>query len=325
MTAYTIWRNGFRRAWNAPALLLLSWMLTLAVAAIPAAFLDESIRAHLANSVEADAAADGVNWDWMQEFRNSGNQIARTLRADVIGFAAVLDNASALADGTYRRIVVSAAAVFVVVVWFSSPGFIERLAAGTPIGAAQFLGRCGAAAGPMFRLGLVAALAYATLLTSLHPWLFDKLFNALIRNTTVERNAFFIRFALYAAYFLIVAFFTLLFDLARARLVVERRRSALGAIIASFHFLVDHFAAIAGQYALNVLSFIIVVAIYAVVAPGAGRADWTMWMGFAVSQAYICGRILVRLSFLGGTLSAMDAAFGRPRALRLRDIDASRS
>lgn len=325
MTAYAIWTNGFRRARRTPALLLLLWTLTLAVAAVPAALMDDAIRAHLADSVEADTAADGVNWDWMQEFRSSGNQIGRTLRADVIGFAAVLDNASALADGAYRRIAVSAAAVFMLAVWFSSPGVIDRLAAGTPIGAARFLERCGAAAGPMLRLGIVAAIAYATLLTSLRPWLFDTLFNALIRNTTVERNAFFIRFALYALFFLVVAFFNLLFDVARTRLVVERRRSALGAITASFHFIADHFNAVAGQYALNVAAFVSVVAIYAVVAPGAGRADWTMWVGFAVSQAYICGRILVRLSFLGGTVSALDAAFGRPRALRLRDIGASRS
>lgn len=317
MTAYAVWTSGLRRAWRTPILLLLLWLLTVVVAAIPAAWLGGAIRGQLADSVEAAAAADGVNYDWLQEFRNSGSAIARGLRADVIGFAAVLDNMSALADQSPRnQIAVAAGAVFVLALWFLAPGITERLAAGTSIGVARFLSRCGAACGPMLRLGLIAAFAYGTVLLSFHPWLFDRLFDWIIRDTTAERSAFFLRFSFYAVFFLIVALLNLLFDVARARLVLERRRSALGALVAGAVFLIDHFKAIAGQYVLNVAAFAVVVTIYAVVAPGAGRADWSMWVGFGVSQLYICGRILVRLSFLGGTISALETAFGRPRPWR---------
>lgn len=298
-------------------MVLLLWLLTIVVAAVPAAVLGSAIETHLDDSLEAEAAAASVNYGWMQEFRSSGPGIARTLRADVIGFAAVLDNISALADRSPRHLVpVAAGAVFVLAAWFMSPGVIERLSAGTPLGAAQFLARCGAAAGPMLRLGLGAGFAYGTLLLSFHPWMFDRVFDWLIRDLTVERTVFFIRFAFYGVFFLTVAAFNLLFDVARARLVLERRRSALGAIVAGAVFLVGHFRAVAGQDALNVAAFAAVVTVYALVAPGVGDADWTMWVGFAVSQLYICGRVLVRLSFMAGTATALEAAFGRPRALR---------
>lgn len=301
-------------------MLLLVWLLTVVVAAIPAAWLGSSVRAQLSDSVEAAAAADGVNYDWMQEFRNSGSTIARALRADVIGFAAVLDNISALADQSPRnQVAVAAGAVFVLTMWFLGPGIIERLATNTPIDTARFLSRCGSAWGPVLRLGLVAAFAYGTLLLSFHPWLFDRVFDQLIHDTTAERVAFFLRFALYAVFFLLVGAFNLLFDVARTRLVLERRRSALGALVAGAVFLIDHFKAVAGQYILNVALFAVIVALYAVVAPGVGRADWTMWVGFGVSQLYICGRILVRLSFLSGTISALETACGRPRPWRTQD------
>jgi hypothetical protein len=263
----------------------------------------------------------------MQEFRRSGGEFARTLRPDVIGFAAVLDNISALADGSARnRLAVAAASLFLLAVWFSSPGFIERLAAGEAIGAARFLACCGTSAGPMLRLGIVAVFAYGTLLTSFHAWLFDVLFEWLVRDITVERTAFVFRFALYALFFVVIAGINLLFDMARTRLVMERRRSALGALIAGMRFVLDYPGAVIGQYALNVAAFATVVVLYALVAPDAGRADWTMWVGFGVSQAYICGRILVRLSFLGATVSALETAFGRPRVLGVRlDSPAARA
>ena len=39
------------------------------------------------------------------------------------------------------------------------------------------------------------------------------------------------------------------------------------------------------------------VAIYAAVAPGAGGIGRTMWIGFAIGQAYVLGRLWVKLVF----------------------------
>ena len=41
----------------------------------------------------------------------------------------------------------------------------------------------------------------------------------------------------------------------------------------------------------------IVVGLYALIAPGAGRTGVSMWIGFAIGQLYVIGRLWVKLVF----------------------------
>ena len=138
------WTNGLGRVRRAPALVLVLWICSLSITIPPAFALNAAIAAHLGSSIEADAAADGTNYDWLQEFRAQASPLGRTLRSDVIGFAAVMDNASALADVNFRPlVVVMSAIVFASLVWFLSPGIICRLAIDTPLSAGSILGIAG--------------------------------------------------------------------------------------------------------------------------------------------------------------------------------------
>ena len=46
----------------------------------------------------ANQAADGVNYDWWQEFASQATGLGTTFTPPVIGFAATLDNLSSLLD-----------------------------------------------------------------------------------------------------------------------------------------------------------------------------------------------------------------------------------
>ena len=48
---------------------------------------------------------------------------------------------------------------------------------------------------------------------------------------------------------------------------------------------------------MHVLLFAIVLAMYAVNAPGAGRAGWSMWLAFGIGQGYVMARLWVKLVF----------------------------
>src|SRR5262249_10906664 len=122
----------------------------------------------------------------------------------------------------------------------------------------------------------------------LYPWL--------TRDTTVERDAFFIRVALYLVFGAAIACFNLVFDYAKVRAVVEDRRSMIGAVGASVRF-VRRNAAAAGVYLLNFLVFVSTVAAYGVAAPGAGNSGLTMWLGFAIAQLYVAARLWIKLVF----------------------------
>ena len=298
MTAIAAWLEGLRRVRRGPALVAGVWLLTIAVAVPPSLALRASITDHLGASLEADAAADHVNWIWMQEFNASSEPLARTLRPDVIGFAPVVDNASALADAaTPPAVVVIAGTVYLLLLTFLSGGLIDRLARNRPLESYGFFAACGGLWFRMLRLYAVSAVFYGAVFASLHPWLFDSVFRSLTRDTTVERTAFFVRAGLYLVLSAVIAACSLVFDFAKVRLVVEDRRSVLASIASAIRFIRRNPGAAIGVYATNVATFLGVLAVYAAVAPGAGGAGWSMWGAFVVSQAFIAARVAVKLAF----------------------------
>src|SRR5438105_2750514 len=121
--------DGIRRVNRAPAIILGVWGLTLLVSVPLAAALRGMLAQHLGSSLAADAAAAGVNYDWMQEFSDQATGLGVTFKPTIIGFAAVLDNLSAFIDNTARPIVIVGASSIYVLGWlFLAGGIIDRLA-----------------------------------------------------------------------------------------------------------------------------------------------------------------------------------------------------
>ena len=88
-----------------------------------------------------------------------------------------------------------------------------------------------------------------------------------------------------------------MFDYAKVRAVVEDRRSMIGAVVAAIRFIRRNFRAAAALYLMDVLLFLLVLALYSLVAPGAAGAGWRMWFAFATGQGYVLARVWVKLVF----------------------------
>jgi len=86
-------------------------------------------------------------------------------------------------------------------------------------------------------------------------------------------------------------------DYAKVRAVVEDRRSMIGALAAGARFVRRNPGAVAGLYLLNAALFVLVLLVYALIAPGAESTGAGLWLGFLVSQIYLAGRVWVRLVF----------------------------
>jgi hypothetical protein len=298
MSAWAALGDGVRRVGRAPALLAGVWVLTLLVSAPLALVVRSMLAEHLGSSLAADSAASGVNYDWMQEFAEQASGIGVTFRPTVIGFAAVLDNLSAFVDNVPRPLVVVAAASIYILGWlFVAGGIIDRLARDRPTRAHGFFSACGVFFFRFLRLGAAQFVVYGFLFGSMHAWLFDRLYPRMIHEVSVERTAFFARAVLYVVFGVLVAACSVIFDYAKVRAVVEDRRSMLGAINAAIGFISRHYAAAVALFLFDVLLFAIVVAAYAIIAPGARGAGATMWIGFAIGQLYIVGRLAVKLAF----------------------------
>jgi len=297
-TAVQAWRDGARRVARAPGIVVGVWLLTALVSLPLALSLRVDLVNHLGTSLAADSAAQGVNYEWMQEFADQATGIGTTFRPTIIGFAAVLDNLSTFVDAVPRPVVVTGVAAAYMIIWlFLAGGIIDRYARDRTTGMHGFFSASGGFFLRFVRLAIVMAVVYGLLFVSLHPWLFDRLYTRLIRNISVERTAFLARMTLYLVFGLLLAAANVIFDYAKVRAVVEDRRSALGAVVAAVRFIRGHAAAALGVYALNVIAFGLTLAIYALLAPRAGSTGVMMWVGFAIGQLYVVLRLCVKLTF----------------------------
>ena len=287
-------KDGFGRVRRAPWVIVGLWLSTLVVALPAALVLRGLLAGHLGDSLMADSAARGVNYDWWNEFLVQASGLGQTFVPAIVGFAAVLDNLSRLADN--RSLAPALAGLVgtqIVLSMFLAGGVLERLARDRTLGPAAFFSACGVWFVRFLRLGVVAALVYWLLFARLHPWLFETLYPLWTHDLEVERTAFAVRVALYAAFTALVCWVNVLFDYAKVRAVVEDRRSMLGALAAGTRFVVRHPAKTLGLYAMNAAVYLLVVGVYYVAAPGASAGI----LAFAIGQLYIVLRVMVRLQF----------------------------
>jgi hypothetical protein len=291
-------REGIRRVNAAPMVLAGMFAVTLGVALPLSYALRGMIAAHLGTSLAADSVASGVDHDWWLEFSSQAAGLGTTFVPSITGFGAVLDNLSGLLDHAPLATTIAGVTAAWLMLWsFLAGGIIDRFARARRTRAHGFFGACGMHFWRLLRLGILAWLAYGFLFRYVHGWLFAGAYPWLTRDMTVERSAFAVRLGAYLVFGALLIFCNIVFDYARIRIVVEDRRSALGAILAGGRFVRRHLAGALALYLLNAAAFLALIAIYAVVAPGAPRAGLSMWLVFGVGELYIVARHYLKLLF----------------------------
>jgi hypothetical protein len=283
----------------APAVIVGIYLVTL-LAALPLALsLREELQEHLGSSLAADEAADGVNYDWWQEFSAQASGIGATFTPTIIGFASTLDSLSGLLDRrTLSNPIAWALAPYVAAWMFFTGGILDRYARHRRVGAHGFFAACGVFFFRFLRLAIAAGVAYWLLFAYVHEWLFAKWYVNATRDIPVERTVFYWRVLMYAILIALIAAVTLVFDYAKVRVVVEDRRSMMGASIAALRFIVRNPSRVIGLYMINAVLFLAVVGVWGLTNQGAGGSGVWMWAGVAVSQCYILARLVVKLQVL---------------------------
>lgn len=298
MTAPGALIDGIRRVNSAPAVLAGILLLTFLVSLPLGLALQDRIADHLGSSLAARTAATGVNFDWWQEFSAQATGLGTTFTPTIIGFGAVLANLSAMLDNQSQPAAVAAAGVVYVLLWIAlAGGILDRYARNRPTRANGFFSASGVFFFRFLRLALVALAAYWLLYAFVHQWLFGLLYPALTRNLTVEWQAFAVRVLLYVIFGALLVAVNLIMDYAKIRAVVEDRRSMFGALIAAVRFIRRQPYAVASLYLMNGLLFVVVVALYGLVAPGAGSTGWSLTLGLLVTELYLLARLWVKLLF----------------------------
>jgi hypothetical protein len=309
MKVTTAFRDGIRRVNGAPMVVAGMFAVTLFLALPLSYALRGMISAHLGESMAADSAAAGTNYDWWQEFAAQASGLGKTFVPSIVGFGAVLDNMSGILDNLPLASAIAGVTAAWLIVWsFLSGGVVDRLARGRRTRAHGFFAACGVHFWRLLRLGAIALIAYAFLFQYVHAWIFSKAVESLTRDVAVERVAFAYRAAGYLVFGGLLVACNIIFDYARIRIVVEDRRSAIGGLLAGGRFVRRHAAAAVGLYALNAVAFLLLIGIFAVIAPGAPGSGWSMAFALAIGEAYIVARLYLKLLFYGSETALFQGA-----------------
>ena len=296
MTAFEAFRGGVRRVNGAPAVLLGAVSLTFLVALPLSVMLRGAIEEHLGPSAAAAAALERADYEWWQQFAAQASGLGATFTPSIIGFAAVLENTAAVLDNQALPAAIAGVTAAWLILWsFVSGGIIDRYARARPTRAAGFFAACGTHFWRFARLGVIAGLMYVALFGAVHGWIFEYGYVRITRDVTVERSAFLVRLAGYALFAGLMAACALLFDYARVRIVVEDRRSAVGALAAAARLAVGQARRVAALFLLNAAALLLLMAAYAVVAPAAPRSGLHLAAALVLGQAYIFGRHYLKL------------------------------
>jgi hypothetical protein len=304
--AMTAVRDGLRRAARAPVVLAGTFAVTLFVSLPLSLALEGMLSAHLGRSLMGEATLHAPNYEWWQEFLGQATGLGTTFVPSVLGFGAVLQDLSNLLDNAPLATTIAGVTAAWLVIWsFLSGGIIDRLARDRRTRAAGFFGASGAHLPAIARLGLAALVLYWFLFAVVHPWLLGDLFGRLTRETTVERRAFEGRLLLYGLFGILLLAVNTLIDYARIRIVVEDRRSALGALLAAGRFIQRHPGRVLTVYLANAVLFLLLIAAYAVAAPPATAPGWLILF---VGELYIVLRHFLKLAFYASETSLFQAA-----------------
>lgn len=308
------WRSGWTRVAHAPAIAVGVFVVTVLLALPLALALRQEIDAHLGASLMAARAADGVNWDWWQEFTAQASGLGTTFTPSVIGFASTLDSVSRVLDRDAPITPIASAIALYVIGWvFVSGGIIDRYARQRPTRTYGFFAAAGVYFFRFLRLAIVAGLFYGWLFAYVHPWFFERLYVDLTRNLDSERMAFVWRLVFYAIFGGLLIAVNLLLDYTKLRIVVEDRRSVLGALAAAARFIRIHPRDVVGLYALNSVVFLAMVGVWAIASPGAGGGLGAAIGAFIWTQVYIAARLLMKLQFLASQTALFQARLAHAR------------
>jgi len=299
-------RAGLLLGFGRPGIILGLWLVLVALALPATMLVTDAIESSIGSSRAAESMRSGFDYGWYGEFRDGAGGLAGTFGPTLAGAGAVFSNLEGFATGGWlrRHASVIALGVAFVTAWvFLVGGVLRRYAEpGVRGGAGRFL-QDGAALFPrFFRLALLSGGLYL-LVYRLHRYLYGRL-DDWTADVLAERTVLAYSLAVVALTVCLLSLVHVGFAYAKIATVVENRRSMLFAAVRGFAFVLTHPLQTLGLYAVVGTLTLVLVAIYAGVAPAGGPSTGLgVLAAFLLGQAYLVSRLGLRLSLLGAELT----------------------
>src|SRR5688572_15681236 len=217
----TILGRGAIDVCRSPLLIAGAITVTLAGAAPFALIVGNQLQDALAHQPPIALGSGEIDADWWSEFRVHAEGLAATFTPTVIGFAAPLDNLSAILDGTRRPAVLLAPVATAAIIWAWFSGVV--LTRFHARGSYQHALTAGFRLLPRFVvISAAAAAAQLLLYLTIHPLLFTVIAERAIGSGFSEPAAFGVRIVCYAVFATLITAVSLAADYTRVVQVVDR-------------------------------------------------------------------------------------------------------
>jgi len=301
--------TGISRAVGSSKLLLWLWLVNFAVALPVAWVMSESLRNSIGASLVQEKLRSGFDMGWFGEFQASAKGVETTFTPTVLGAGAFYNNLEGWFGGELFKGfpgLVGLGILYALLWAFMLGGILDRF--WKPEGRfvlSHFLGNGGKYFFRFVRLAVLSgALYYVVYLFA--GWLLRGI-ETWTRDVTVEQTVFLYVLAAAALVVFLLCFVNVVFDYAKIATVVESRRSMLLAAIRGLGFVLSNPGKTFGLYFGLGLLGVLLLALYAWVAPGAAESTSVgVLVAFAVGQAYLMAKLVLRLSFFGGEMAIYD-------------------
>jgi hypothetical protein len=304
--------GGLLRVLASPLVVAAAIVAMLLVTVPFALVVGSELQTALSNQPPISRDAGEIDPEWWFEFREHAGGLVATFTPAIIGFAAPLDNLSALLDGTRRPLVLLLPYLLAIVVWsFLWGAALERFAHGS-----SRFGLVGAGARTFLRffvISVVAAVILVLLYVSIHPLLFGVLAPNLEASAATERTAFMLRSVLYLLFGAVLMVLSLISGYARVAIVSGSAVSAIDALREGARFVRSYPGSVIALYLLTGLLFVALLVVYGYVDVYGGSRV-TGWRGIAIAQAYIIARLVIRLTFGASEMRLYRALTPDPRS-----------
>lgn len=284
MDVLRAWVEGWRRVVRAPGLLA-SFSVFVVLLALPLA--PAARDAFAPGLAELGGLAGAPEWLWQAA------GLGHTLVPGMLGVVVLVRMPLDAAQHGHPELTLAAAAVMAnaVMSMFLTGGVLDRLARGRVVGSYAFFAACGLFFFRVLRLVAIATAAYAVLL--LVAMLVGADARRILADTPLAASSDGLPVLSMILIGLLWLALSVVVDYALIRLVVEDRRSAVGALTASLRFVRRHPAAVLGLYAINTAVFVLAVLaamwLFTMLAPGLALT--------VVLHLYLVLRVAVRFGF----------------------------
>lgn len=292
---------------KAPVMLIAIAIVTLAIALPFAAVLHSRLQQSLSLQPQISLDDTEIDPEWWVEFREHAQGLEATFTPAILGFASTLDGLSGVLDGRALPPAILLPFALSIVAWaLIWGGVLQRFQRGRALGLGGFLSAGRAHLVSFITIAGVAAIVNLALYLTVHKLLFGPVHRALVAMTTTERDAFFVRVALYLVFFSLVAFVSLVADYARVAAVTGRAASMPAMVRASIDFIRRHAGAVIVLYVITGLMFVVTTVAYGTLEIYGG-SQVGGWRAILIGQAYVLIRLAIRLTFAASELRLFNA------------------